>query len=332
MKKFDAILLVATWLNLAAVLVVAVLIMGIGEHWWFSTALSYLPRFPWLIPSVLLVPALLWRRWKWTPLAVVPALIVAVPLMGLCMPVAKSAAGEHTIRIASCNIQDGRPRFASVARELERFEPDIIALQECTTPQKRLAKDWPNYYHQHVDSFDITSRWPIEMIDTVDSEGSNRYVAAVFRIQHPTRPFVLIDVHLSTARHGLTHLRDRSNIGTAIEAVSDWQAVRRTEIQELATRVRAITDEPIVLAGDFNQPWSSQFVQEVFSRWTNAFDVAGVGYGYTKPTDSNRFWPRNTPWIRIDHIAVNNGFGVVHAETGQSAGSDHRTIVADLTW
>lgn len=332
MKKFDSILAVATWLNLLAVMVISALIMGIGEHWWFSAALVYLPRLPWLLPSVVLVPVLLWRRWKWTPLAIVPIFVVAVPLMGLCMPVAKAAKGEHAMRIASCNIQDGLPRFASVAHELERYQPDIIVLQECTTPRPRLAEMWPDFHHFHMDDFDVTSRWPIEMLEMIDSRASNRYVAVVLRVSHPERPFLLVDVHLSTPRHGLSHLRDTSNLGSAVRAVTDWQLIRQTEIEEMAARIRELTDEPVVMAGDFNQPWSSQFVQNAFGHWTNAFDVAGSGYGYTTPTDTKKIWPSNTPWARVDHVVVNASFGVTHAEVGRSSGSDHRMIVADLTW
>lgn len=332
MKKFDSILGLATWLNFVAVIAVAALNILVGEHWWFSTAFCYLPRLPWLIPSLVLVPLLLWRRWKWTPLAIVPAFIVAVPLMGLCMPVAKAAPGEHSLRIASCNIQDGLPRFASVVRELQRCKPDIIVLQECATPQPRMQTDWPDYHHAHIDDFDISSRWPIEMLGMIDSRTSNRYVAAVYRVAHPERPFLLADIHLSTPRHGLSQLRDLNNLSSAIRGVSDWQAIRHAEIQELAAQIIEFGDEPIVLAGDFNQSWSGQFLQESFSSWTNAFEVAGTGYGYTTPTDTSRVWPNNTPWARVDHIVVNQQFGITHAEIGTSAGSDHRLIFADLTW
>lgn len=332
-STLDSVLSLAAWINLIGVLAVAGLIMFVGENWWFSTALSYLPRLPWLIPSLLLTGLLILRRPKLTPLAIIPALIVAVPLMGLCMPVATAEPADHAMRVISCNIQNGQPRFGSVVREMERLDADIMLFQECETPRERMSEKWPDFYHAHIDMFDVTSRWPVTMLDVVGSEASNRYCAAIFRIDHPERPFVLVNVHMSTVRHGLGHLRNTSlSIGESTQRVSDWQAIREIEFQELADAVAKITDEPIVMAGDFNQPWQGQFLQRQFSNWTSAFDVAGTGYGYTTPTDTEKMWPKNTPWIRIDHIAVNDGFGVTHAEVGKSAGSDHRLIAADLTW
>lgn len=332
-SKLQSVLSLATWLNLAAVLIVCVLIMGIGERWWFSAALSYLPRLPWLVPSVVLSLLCLVFRPKLAIAAIVPLVLVAVGLMGLCMPVAAAEEGEHTIRLASCNIQHGDPRFGSVVIELQRLDADVMFFQECDQPRPRMAEKWPEFHAAHLESFDVTSRWPVTALGLVDSEGSHRFCAGVFRIDHPERPFVLVNVHLSTARHGLSHLRNTSlSLSEAARLASDWQLIRETEIRELAKQVEGYANEPLVLAGDFNQPWSGQFVQDMFGDMTNAFDVAGTGYGYTAPTDSGRLWPNNCPWLRIDHIAVNDQFGVTHAEIGTSAGSDHRLIAADLTW
>lgn len=332
---FDQMLSLAAWFNLAAVLVVAVLIMVVGERWWFSAALAYLPRLPWLLPSVVILFLLLLKRPKLAPLALVPALIVAVPLMSLCMPVATAKAGDQSIRVATCNIQSGFPRFGSVVRELQRLEPDVILFQECETPRDEIAAKWPGFYHDHVDEYDVTSRWPVERLDILDNAESHRFTAAIYRIAHPERPFVLVNVHLSTAREGLAHLRNNElSLSESTQRLANWQIIREAEVHGLAERVSELMDEPVVLAGDFNQPWSSQFIQADFptATWTNAFDVAGTGYGYTAPTDTERLWPHNTPWLRIDHIVVNDRFGVLDAEVGASAGSDHRLVAADLTW
>jgi endonuclease/exonuclease/phosphatase (EEP) superfamily protein YafD len=79
-----------------------------------------------------------------------------------------------------------------------------------------------------------------------------------------------------------------------------------------------------VIAGDFNMPTDSDIYQLYWSSYTNAFSAAGLGFGYTK----------FTRWhgIRIDHILAGPGWRCRRSWVGPDVGSDHRPVLAELTW
>ena len=334
-KKLDIWLRRLSATALVVVLVVTGVILFGGERWWCSAALTYLPRVPWALPSLLLLPVVLFRKQWWAAVACLAGvLIVAGPLMNVRFGLDAAAAGSQTVRVATCNIQGGNPDFGLVLRELKAAEPDVIAFQECDEDRPELTGAFPDHSAVREASFLVASRWPVESVGLVESDSMRRWCGGVFRVDHPQRPFLVVNVHCATARHGLAPLRDRTQpIGDAIEKVNVHQALREGEVFDLLDRVREETDLPVVLAGDFNQPANGTFLRRAFGDWTSAFDAAGTGYGYTAPCDTARLWPPNLPWLRIDHVLVRpSEFGVVSAAVGETAGSDHRLITADLTW
>ena len=62
----------------------------------------------------------------------------------------------------------------------------------------------------------------------------------------------------------------------------------------------------------------------------DAYALTGVGYGYTSPCSQGKIWPGNTPWAQVDHILANEDWQVERCWIGESAGSDHRLIAAQL--
>ena len=322
------------WANLVAVLIVAGLVLFVGDRWWAAAVPTYLPRLPWLGPAAVLLGLALWRRaWRPAAASAVAGAVVAGPLMGLRLGLGR-AEGAASMRVATCNIQDAKPRLELVLRELKRVDPDVVVFQESSRPRPEFEAEWPNWHAHHEATFFAASRWPLEPVGLVESDSMRRWCAAAVRVRHPTRPFVLVNVHLATARHGLAPLRDRDTpIGTALERLEVHQALREGELYDLREFVEQFEGEPVVLAGDFNQPSDAKFLTAAFGDWTSAFDAAGRGYGYTAPCDSGRLWPPNCPWLRIDHVLVRPGeYGVAHAEIGRTAGSDHRLVAADLVW
>src|SRR5688572_10697788 len=82
-------------LNLAGVLLLVALVGIVSEQWWLSLALSYLPRIPWVVPSMLLVLAslLLRRRMVW--LNLFSMLLVLGPVMGFRIPLSTWVGGAN---------------------------------------------------------------------------------------------------------------------------------------------------------------------------------------------------------------------------------------------
>ncbi|MGE0378667.1 MAG: endonuclease/exonuclease/phosphatase family protein [Planctomycetaceae bacterium] len=320
--------------NLGGVLVLLVLICVVSERWGFSTALSYLPRAPYLLPSLLLTAAalLLRRRWIWINLF--SLLLVAGPLMGFRVPWGAwmTAASGETLTVVTCNLQVGKGDLTKVAREIDRIQPDVLVLQEATHGIEALLPFFEGWSRIHLGEYLVASKYPVRLRDICRPNAFSRASAILCEIEGPGGPFLVCDVHLTTARHGLTHLRwDSPMTQTGVEQLKLRQAQRAKESFE----TRAFTSQhgfevPLLAVGDFNAPTSSSLFQQYWTDLTSAFDAGGLGYGYTSPCAHHRRWPDNTPWLRIDHILCSSQWDVERCWTGRSDGSDHRLVAARL--
>jgi endonuclease/exonuclease/phosphatase family metal-dependent hydrolase len=311
---------------------------GIGESTWYGTAVCYAPRVLWLVPVAALIVAGCICDRVTACIGVCLAGIVAGPIMDyrFSMTTSRIEAGETLgrVAIASCNVQGYRPRFASVIAEVSRHSPDIILFQEALQPTSELVSEtWPGWHTHHVEHLLVISRWPIEPISAVECPHFHRVQGQLLRVEHPDGPFALLNVHLMTARRGLTALKDVSeDFSEAAATVETHEAMRSESSQLLRLGVEEARGElPLLVAGDFNTPSSAGQYQSSWGDLTNAFDAAGRGYGFTSPCSSLSWWPKNTPWLRIDHVAASPEWRVIGCEVGRGNGSDHRPIFAELT-
>jgi len=58
------------------------------------------------------------------------------------------------------------------------------------------------------------------------------------------------------------------------------------------------------------------------ARYAFAFERAGWGYGYTRPTA--------LPWTRIDHLFAGPGWQWSRCRVGPDLGSDHLPLIAEV--
>jgi endonuclease/exonuclease/phosphatase family metal-dependent hydrolase len=322
-------------LNLAGLLLLAGLLCIVSEQWWFSLALSYLPRVPWIIPSLLLLlaAALLRRRIVW--LNLFSTLLVLGPIMGFRAPLSAWVSdGTGTpLTVVSYNVMGNGADVAGILEELIALDPDLIVLQEATldaTPLRMHFRDW---HFLHAGEYLVAARWPVIMKDACRPRGFGRACAILCQVDHPDGSFLVADVHLTTARYGLTHIRPVSPVsGEGIEGLLEHQ--RRREQEAAGTRefLDALDPEtPLLVLGDFNMPATSSLFQTHWGNLTSAFDAGGWGYGYTAPCHTNgNHWPRNTPWLRIDHILLSQHWDTTACWIGTSDASDHRCIAARI--
>ena len=327
-----------SWLNLAALGVLCWLIFSVSESWWVSAVLTYAPRAPLVAPTLgLLAAACFWHRPS-LAVNVVSLIVVLGPLMGLSLPVSRLAGStvvepdQFELKLVSCNVQAFTPNFAKVLDEIAVIQPDVIALQEAFPLSPLLAETYRDWHTISHDRYWVGSRWPIKRLADFEIPTFERSAGLVVEIETPRGPVVLADIHQMTARRGLMELSKRSFFdGDGTERLEESISQREEEsilIREQVETVRG--DKPLLLCGDFNTPVSSQVFQRYWGDFQSAFDLAGVGYGYTSPCKANRFWPENLPWARIDHILCSPEWNVASCQIGKSAGSDHRLITATL--
>ena len=97
---------VCTWLYVAALLAVWLLLRLGGDRWWFATVILFGPRWLCAVPLAVLVPTagLIRRRLLWVLAAA--AIVVFGPAMGFCIPWARlTAARGPSLRILTCNVK-----------------------------------------------------------------------------------------------------------------------------------------------------------------------------------------------------------------------------------
>jgi endonuclease/exonuclease/phosphatase family metal-dependent hydrolase len=323
------------WLALGYLLLTMSVARGIeliSEGWWLTAAIVYAPRMAWLIPALFIVPACL--RWnpRMTPIAIVAALFAAGPIMGYRTAGYFSASppAPGAIRAVSCNVHGFEPDFPAQIGEIGGIDPELVAFQEVFNDHPLRVKHFAGWQTIRKDEYLISAKHPLVLLGECESPAFHRIAAIAARVEDPAGPYVVVNIHLTTARFGLMKLNPATVIGkNGIQQLSSYISDREEEalaVRRWAEEVRG--DLPLVCLGDFNMPVDSSIHGACFGDLLNTFDHVGVGYGYTAPNQTST-WPRHNPWLRVDHILVSHGDWEVHqAWTGRANGSDHKLVGA----
>jgi vancomycin resistance protein VanJ len=335
LSRFARIVRNLSLANLGLTLTAIAALLGDWGNTWWRTLLVFLPHHPFLVaPAVLLVCSLFVRR-RWVVVNLICLGLVVGPLMGLRLPVGSlltGRLGRDGLRIVSCNVQRYQPDFEAVLREIQGLEPDVVALQEARFDNPLVGRFFPGWHLVHEAEFWVLSRFPLARIKACRSVPFQREVLVTVRIDAPSGPFMLHNVHLTTVRHGLEKLSVRSiRDGSGLQGLEQYDLWREIEGNGARTYVEKIGfDLPVLVAGDFNTPTFGRVYQQSWEGFTNAFDTAGWGYGYTTPCSRQPLWPDYHPWVRIDHILADRRWSVSACGVGDGNGSDHRLIWARL--
>jgi endonuclease/exonuclease/phosphatase (EEP) superfamily protein YafD len=321
--RLRSLLSVLTWGWLGAVVAAALLLWVLGDRWWPATLLLYAPRWPLLLPGLLLVPAaLLLRRRLLLPQGLAVAVTV-VPVMGFTLGWrGVVGAGTGELRVVTFNVAGLTGTTAGMlAASLTTYEPDVIAFQECP---ERLAEPvhWGAGWHTGFEkTICIASRYPIvsvkseERVRTGAQGGTGTVV--LFRLARPADSVDLAVVHLETPRKGLEPLRAGGRTG----AMRLNTLVRDAGSSRASRWIRGQADAPII-AGDFNLTVESAIYRTHWARCANAFTQTGRGFGYTRVLRQFS--------ARIDHVLACGDWRPVRARVGPFLGSDHRPLIVDL--
>jgi vancomycin resistance protein VanJ len=320
----------ARWLSPLGPLLLVFLIWAgeraIGERWWLTTWVLYLPQMLYLAPSLLMMAlALLLRRWR----ALAGQVAVVVLGVGLLFGGAyrlPHPMSRGDLRVMTWNIESLGESPPGVLAAIRREAPDVLLLQEITRDRGPDPLPWlearlPGWASVHAGDVAIFSphrlgrarRHPMEL-------GLSTRVVLQVPMRLHGRTVQVITVHFSTAlprplrEHVWNHPRHSMQIAAAVRA-------RQSE-KLLAVIER--TAEPTVVGGDFNSPPGSVAFEWVADRLQSAFDTAGTGFGWT--------FPARFPLLRIDHLFVSRDLRVLNCRVLPLRASDHRPVVADLAW
>ena len=318
-------------------LAISFLLFGISENWWFSSALTYAPRFPFLIPVVvLLITSLIWNRAA-TTVNVISLAMVSMPIMGLSLPIARWMQGTkatqgHALKIVSCNVQQFKPDFPAVLAELGRMNPDVIAFQDARGQSRLLDQYFESWNTLRDGEFFVASKFPIKLVTIAHFQAFDRDAVMQAEIELPNSKINLFNIHQMTPRHGLRAL----DISSPITQRGSGRMTHYLQLRgEEADEVRAFIEQsrgqtPTLVVGDFNMPCESSLYTKHWQNFQNAFNTCGIGYGYSFPCTQQYCWPAGYPWMRLDHILADENWTIHSCRVGTANGSDHRLITATV--
>jgi endonuclease/exonuclease/phosphatase (EEP) superfamily protein YafD len=322
-KKIDA---VAIWSYLVAIVVLWIWMRWRGDRGPWATIFLFGPRWLCLTPLAVLAPlAAIWRR-RLAWVLLIAFVIGLGPVCGFRIHLPRPDA-PYKLRIVTCNVGQQRYSASELAELIKVLDPDIVALQECKRDPPRLI--WPPGWHaERFDELLVASPHPFTVAGHTSRPAMpSKPAVALFRVELPSGELQLFNLHLMTPRPGLEAVLD-SHRGIDLAGLPALRGILRLRDQESEAISRWVLDHPgpKVVVGDFNTPADSVTFRRDWSSLTNAFSAAGLGFGFTKLTETQGW----TFGARIDHVLYSTPWHCVRAWVGPDIGSDHRPLIVDL--
>lgn len=344
------------WTTMAGIGVLAftlacwLLLITVSEEFIPATLLAYGPRWVVLIPVVVgALTSLVWARTSLF-LYAVSAVVVLAGVMGARWHVVRGrgpipAPSASQLRVLSLNAQGGAIAARYLPAMLAELQPDVVDVQECGQPLADLLSKREGYYTGRYANLCILSRWPLSPPDSMPRAAFARVstlgyggtgLVVRYRVNRPSRSFDFVTLHLETPRKGLERLMGADGFipdSGGVPRLGDVEGeqinarIRRMESERASVWSARFADSvPVILAGDFNMPVESSIFRQFWTRFDDAFEEAGLGFGYTK--FENRYVK-----ARIDHVLFAPRWMEARgAWVGQDVGSDHRPVIADLAF
>lgn len=264
-------------------------------------------------PTLVLAAAALGRR-MWITGGTTAA--AGLALAGLLVPELAGSPSPSPIagaplRVFSANVHYGNADSGAMAGEITAADPDVVVLLELSPtnepPLSSALADYPYRIvlpNQGAFGVGLWSKLPVsgDQLSYVDE-------------------LPLLRVQLTVAGRQVEVYAVHTVSPTTRTFAGRW----RRQLADLAERVRSGTG-PVVVTGDFNATRDHRpFRQLLDAGLADAHDLTGGGWAPT--------WPRGAvapPFLRLDHLLVGRGVGVVRTGRADGAGSDHRPLVAVL--
>ena len=299
--------------------------------------------FFWLVVKpVMIIPSLLSLLLSWKLIIVIVGLHP-----GSSFPKTKK---ENILRIISWNVRgfNGlsqkttlKLRTEEIAYSIQKWNPDIICLQEYNTNERK--GDIAN----HASYFEKSYPYSYFSKDYQTKEAtyfSGCIIYSKYKILHterysyPNKESLITATILKgddTIQIFTTHLASYRFVQDDFEAIDDATKNKLTVFNKMKTafQLRAHQAEvvakqinaspyPAIITGDFNDVPSSYTYRKISNGWEDTFLEKGFGVGAT--------YMGLSPTLRIDYIFTNMHWEIKAFEQLDENLSDHHMIMADL--
>jgi hypothetical protein len=269
-----------------------------------------------LLPVVILDRSLIVKQWK----MVLITLPFAFYYLNFQLPISNifvNSVGQ-SLPIMSANLSGGIENSDLMKEHIVNEQLVLIAFQE--TPENEAKKIIPQGWNMHcIGQMCLASAYKLKFLNSQSRQFFGGYgnLGLLYQLQINERKIFVMNVHLETPRKGF---EDFQLSKLNFEAIFNNSEQRYLESSIISSWLD--DKAPLIIMGDFNMPVESSIYRENFGHYNNAFNKAGVGFGFTKHT--------RVLSIRIDHILTDEYFSVIRAKIGSDVGSDHRPILATL--
>jgi endonuclease/exonuclease/phosphatase (EEP) superfamily protein YafD len=300
------------WL-LVAPLVAWTLVRALGPDRGFPLA-PLMAFTPYTLVAAFLVAgiALALRNWAAAGVAGLVALLLAAAVLPRAIGDGTvDPEGRETFTVLSTNIHHGTADPGAILALVERYDPDLLSVQELTPSFARelsdagLAAQLPHSLletHRNTSGAGLYSRFGLRKLP-----GPHRFV---FRM--PRAELTLPD-------GSLLRVVGIHPYPPQLNRTSEWE-------EALESLPSAGPGVPWLLAGDFNATLDQSQLRDILDRgYRDAGDVAGKGLEPTFPREGHLIPP-----VTIDHVLADASLGIVDYGVEELPGSDHRAIHAEL--
>ena len=133
-----------------------------------------------------------------------------------------------------------------------------------------------------------------------------------------------LGILFSGSRYALYDVRVKERAMRILQVDIDARPIhpRRKAFAALVEIVGTLSDQPLILIGDFNTPRESVHLEPLQKNLQHAWLTAGAGCAET--------WPSFLPVLSLDQIWCGYGLSAVRCQHGVTFRSDHRPVLAEL--
>jgi endonuclease/exonuclease/phosphatase family metal-dependent hydrolase len=263
---------------------------------------------------------------------------------------------ENILRVLSWNVQgfngitnasNLKLRSEDMAYSIQKWNPDIICLQEYNTnerpddianhanyfskkyPYNFFSKDFQIAQNDYFSGSIIYSKYKILSAERISFLNGSLISAVLLKGDDTIQIYT---THLASFRFKQNDFAamDQSSVASSISLNGKKGVFRKMRAAFMQRAVEAAlikehlakTNYPAIITGDFNDVPGSYTYKTIKGNWQDAFLEKGFGVGAT--------YLGLSPTLRIDYILANSPWEVKGWESIDENLSDHHMIMADL--
>jgi endonuclease/exonuclease/phosphatase (EEP) superfamily protein YafD len=286
-----------------------------ADRAWPGTLLMFAPRWPWVVPVVVMLIVATCVHRRSVPLVLIAGAIAVGPLTHLRLKLTshrRATAGTTGLRVLTCNVHDTDLQYPALERLIEEEKPDLMFFQEWHWKYSQSRFPAPHWHTSWANGQLLVSRFPIRSTRDYDAW-------VTYELDTPWGMTRVYNVHFASPHGALRALLKGDGDGLYLLEANILD--RDRESGALRKQLEPFPPN-VIIAGDFNMPIDSRIYRRDWGGTPNAFSDAGNGLGITY-----RF--RGTS-LGIDHILTGSAWHCVRASVLPDVGSPHRPVVADI--